>query len=163
MWIPPADTDPTQGIGSQGTNRDRGLRPGRTDTRGSPVGTPILHRIDTQGNPAGTPAPDRTYIQGSPVGTPTTDRIDIRDSLAGTSLGLDTIKGLPVGDSQDHALGLHQETGADRGLLIDHSQNPLTGQNPLDTTLIPGKVGRPTGLTARTGTAPCPPGTPTLS
>ncbi len=65
------------------TNRDRGLRPDRTDTRGSPVGSPILDRIDIQGNPAGTPAPDRTDIRGSPVGTPITDRIDTRGAQQG--------------------------------------------------------------------------------
>ncbi len=91
------------------------------------------------------------------------NRIDTRGSPAGTPLDPDTIKGLPVGDSQDHALGLHLETGADRGLPTDHSRNPLTDQNPLDTILIPGKVGHPTGRIAQTGTAPCPPGTPTLS
>ena len=106
---------------------------------------------------------DRTDTRGSPVGTPTTDRIDIRDSPAGTPLGLDTIKGLPAGDSQDHASGLHLETGADRGPPTDHSQKPLTDQNPLDIILIPGKVGHPTGQTVQTGTVPCPPGTPTLS
>ena len=106
---------------------------------------------------------DRTDIKGSPVGTPAIDRIDTRGSPAGTPLDLDTIKGLPVGDSQDHASELHLETEVDRGLPTDHSRNPLTGQNPLDTILIPGKVGHPTGRTVQIGTAPCPRGTPTLS
>ena len=106
---------------------------------------------------------DRTDIKGSPVGTPAIDRIDTRGSPAGTPLDLDTIKGLPAGDSQDHALGLHLETEVDRGLPTDRSRNLLTGQNPLDTILIPGKVGNPTERTVQTGTAPCPQGTPTLS
>jgi hypothetical protein len=139
------------------------LRPDRTDNRGSPAGSLILDRIDTQGNPVGTPALDRTGIQGSPVGTPAIDRTDTRGSPAGTPLDLDTTKGLPVEDSQDHALGLHQETEADRGLPTDHSRNPLTGQNPLDTIPIPGKVGHPIGQIVLIGTAPCPPGTHTLS
>ena len=41
------------GKGSQGTNRDKDLRPDRTDTRGSPVGSPILDRIDILDNPVG--------------------------------------------------------------------------------------------------------------
>jgi hypothetical protein len=106
---------------------------------------------------------DRTDIKGSPVGTPAIDRIDTRGSPAGTPPDPDTIKGLPAGDSQDHVLGLHLETGVDRGLPTDHSRNPLTGQNPLDTVPTPGKVGHPTGRTVQTGRVPCPPGTPTLS
>ena len=106
---------------------------------------------------------DRTDIKGSPVGTPAIDRIDTRGSPAGTPLDLDTIKGLPAGDNQDHALGPHLETEVDRGPPTDRSRNPLTGQNPLDTILIPGKVGHSTGPTVQTGTVPCPPGTPTLS
>ena len=106
---------------------------------------------------------DRTDTKGSPVGTPATDRIDTRGSPAGTPLDLDTIKGLPAGDSQDHALGLHLETEVDRDLLTGLSRSPLTGQNPLDTILIPGKVGHPIGQIVLIGTAPCPPGTPTLS
>ena len=123
----------------------------------------VLDRTDIRGSPAGTPVTDRIDIRDSPVGIPTIDRIDIRGNLAEISLGLDTIKGLPAGDSQDHALGLHLKTGADRGPPTDHSRNPLTDQIPLDTTLIPGKVGHPTGRTVQTGTVPCPPGTPILS
>ena len=123
----------------------------------------VLDRTDTRGSPVGTPTTDRIDIPDSPAGILTIDRIDILGSLAGISLDLDTIKGLPVGDSQHHASGLHLETGVDRGLTIDHSQNPLVGQNHLDTTLIRGKVGHPTGQTVQTGTVPCPPGTPTLS
>ena len=123
----------------------------------------VLDRTDTKGSPVGTPITDRIDIPDSPAGILTTDRIDIQGSLAGISPDLDTIKGLPVGDSQHHASGLHLETGVDRGLTIDHSRNPLVGQNHLDTTLIRGKVGHPTGQTIQTGTAPCPPGTPTLS
>ncbi len=119
--------------------------------------------MDILGSPVGTLVLDRTDIKGSPVGTPATDRIDTRGSPAGTPLGLDTTKGPPAGDSQDHVLGLHLETGVDRGLPTDHSRNLLTGQNLLDTILIPGKVGHPTERTVQTGTAPCPPGTPTLS
>ena len=123
----------------------------------------VLDRTDIKGSPVGTPTIDRIDIQDSPAGNRITDRIDTRGSPAGTPLDLDTTKGLPVEDSQNHALGLHQETGADRGPLIDHSRNPLTGQNPLDTILIRGKVGHPTGQTVQTGTVPFPPGTPTLS
>ena len=124
---------------------------------------PVLDRTDIKGSPVGTPTIDRIDIQDSPAGNRITDRIDTRGSPAGTPLGLDTIKGLPAGDSQDHALGLHLETVVDRGLPTDRSRNPLTGQNPLDTILIQGKVGHPTGQTVQTGTVPCPPGTPTLS
>ena len=123
----------------------------------------VLDRTDIKGSPVGTPTIDRIDIQDSPAGNRITDRIDTRGSPAGTPLGLDTIKGLPAGDSQDHASGLHLETGADRGPPTDHNQNPLTDQNPLDTTLTPGKVGHPTGRTVQTGTVPCQPGTPTLS
>ena len=123
----------------------------------------LLAILDILGSPVGTLVLDRTDIKGSPVGTPAIDRIDTRGSPAGTPLDLDTIKGLPVGDSQHHASGLHLETEVDRGLTIDHSQNPLIDQNHLDTTLIRGKVGHPTGQTVQTGTVPCPPGTPTLS
>ena len=139
------------------------IGPDRTDIRGSPVGTPIIDRIDIQDSPAETPTIDRIDIRDSPAGTITIDRIEIPGSLAGTSPGPDTTKGLPAGDSQHHASGLHLETGVDRGLPIDHSQNPLIDQNHLDTTLIRGKVGHPTGQTGQTGTVPCPPGTPTLS
>ena len=124
---------------------------------------PALDRIDIKGSPVGTPTIDRIDIRDSPVGMPTTDRIDILGSPAGISLDLDTIKGLPAGDSQHHATGLHLETGVDIGLPTDHNQNPLIDQNPLDTTLIPGKVGHPTGQTVQTGTVPCPPETLTLS
>ncbi len=123
----------------------------------------VLDRTDIRGSPVGNPTIDRIDILDSPAGILTTDRIDIRGSQAGISLGLDTIKGLPAGDSQHHASGLHLETGVDRGLPTDHSQNPLIDQNPLDTTLIPGKVGHPTGQTVQTGTVPCPPETLTLS
>jgi hypothetical protein len=123
----------------------------------------VLDRTDTRGSPVGTPTIDRIDIQDSPAGILTIDRIDIQGSLAGISLGLDTIKGLPAGDSQHLDSGLHLETGVDRGLTIDHSQNPLVGRNHLDTTLIRGKVGHPTGRTVQTGIVPCPPGTPTLS
>ena len=123
----------------------------------------VLDRTDTKGSPVGTPTTDRIDIRDSPVGMLTTDRIDILGSLAGISLDLDTIKGLPAGDSQDHALGLHLETEVDRGLPTDRSRNLLTGHNPLDTILIPGKVGNPTERTVQTRTAPCPQGTPTLS
>ena len=122
-----------------------------------------MDRIDILGSPVGMLVLDRKDIKGSPVGTPTIDRIDIQGSLAGVSLGLDTTKGLPAGDSQHRASGLHQETGADRGPTIDHSQNPLAGQSHLDTTLTRDKVGHPTGRTVQTGTVPCPLGTPTLS
>ena len=135
----------------------------RTDIRGSPVGTPIIDRIDIQDSPAETPTIDRIDIRDSPAGTITIDRVDIPGSLAGTSLGPDTTKGLPAGDSQHHASGLRLETGVDRGLTIDHSQNPLVDQGHLDTTQTQGKVGHPTGRTVQTGTVPCPPGIPTLS
>ncbi len=193
MWIPLADTGPIPGRGSQGTNRDKDLRPDRTDTRGSPVGSPILDRIDTLDNPAGMIGPDRTDTLDSPVGTPiidridildspaetqTTDRIDIRDSpagtttidrieipgsLAGTSPGPDTTKGLPVGDSQHHVSGLYLETGMDRGPTIDLSRSLLVDQGHPDTIPMQDKVGHPTGRTVQTGTVPCPLGTPTLS
>ena len=123
----------------------------------------VLDRTDIKGSPVGTPTIDRIDIRDSPAGILTIDRIDIQGSLAGISLGLDTIKGLTAGDSQHLDSGLHLETGVDRGLPIDHSQNPLIDQNHLDTTLIRGKVGHPTGQTVLTGTVPCPPGTPTLS
>ncbi len=122
-----------------------------------------LDRTDIKGSPVGTPTTDRIDIRDSPAGIPILDRIDIQGSLAEISLGLDTIKGPPVGDSQHLDSGLHLETGADRGLTIDHSQNPLVDQSHLDTTLIRGKVGHPTGQTVQTGTVPCPPGTLTLS
>ncbi len=51
---------------SQGTSRDRDLRPDRTDTKGSPVGSPILDRIDTLDNPVGMKGPDRTDTLDSP-------------------------------------------------------------------------------------------------
>jgi len=123
----------------------------------------VLDRTDTRGSPVGTPTTDRIDIPDSPAGILTTDRIDIQGSLAGISLDLDTIKGLPAGDSQHLDSGLHLEIGADRGLTIDHSLNPLVGQGHPDTTPIRDKVGHPTGQTVQTGTAPCPPGTPTLS
>ncbi len=123
----------------------------------------VLDRTDIKGSPVGTPTIDRIDIQDSPAGNRITDRIDTRGSPAGTPPDLDTIKGLPAGDSQDHASGLHLETGADKGQPTDHSLNRPTGQNPLDTILIRGKVGHPTGQTVQTGTVPCPPGTPTLS
>ena len=123
----------------------------------------IIDRTDIRGSPVGTPITDRIEIRDSPVGTPTIDRIDIRGNLAEISLGLNTIKGHPVGDSQHLDSGLHLETGADRGLTIDHSLNPLVDQGHPDTTPIQDKEGHPTGRTVQTGTAPCPPGTPTLS
>ncbi len=123
----------------------------------------VLDRTDTRGSPVGTPTTDRIDIPDSPAGILTTDRIDIRGNLAGISLGLDTIKGLPVGDSQYHVSGLHLETGVDRGLTIDHNRSLLVDQGHPDTTPIRDKVGHPTGQTVRTGTVPCPPETPTLS
>ncbi len=51
----------------------------------------------------------------------------------------------------------------DRGLIIDRSQNLLVDQGHPDTIPIQDKVGHPTEQTVRTGTVPCPPGTPTLS
>ena len=123
------------------------LIPDRTDTKGSPVGTPTTDRID---------------IRDSPVGMLTTDRIDTLGSLAGISLDLDTTKGLPVGDSQHLASGLHLETGVDKGLTIDRSRSLLVDLGHPDTIPTLDKVGHPTGRTVQTGTVPCPPGTPTL-
>jgi len=123
---------------------------------------PALDRIDIKGSPVGTPTIDRIDIRDSPVGMPTTDRIDILGSPAGISLDLDTIKGLPVGDSQHLASGLHLETGVDKGLTIDRSQSLLVDLGHPDIILIQDKVGHPTEQTGRTGTVPCPPGTPTL-
>ena len=123
------------------------LVPDRTDTKGSPVGTPTTDRID---------------IRDSPVGMPTTGRIDTLGSLAGISLDLDTIRGIPVGDSQHLASGLHLETGVDRDLAIDCSQSLLVDQGPPDIIPTLDKVGHPTGRTVQTGTVPCPPGTLTL-
>ncbi len=123
----------------------------------------VLDRTDTKGSPVGTPTTDRIDIRDSPVGILTTDRIDILGSLAGISLDLDTVKGLPVGDSQHLASGLHLETGVDRGLTIDRSQSLLVDQGHPDITPIRDKVGHPTKQTVRTGTVPCLPGTPTLS
>jgi hypothetical protein len=123
----------------------------------------VLDKTDIRGSPVGTPVTDRIDIRDSPVGIPTIDRIDIRGNLAEISLGLDTIRGHPVGDSQHLDSGLHLEIGADRGLTIDHSLNPLVDQGHPDITPIQGKVGHPTERTDRTGTVPCPPETPTLS
>ncbi len=123
----------------------------------------VLDRTDTRGSPVGTPTTDRIDIQDSPAGILTTDRIDIRGSLAGISQGLDTTKGLPVGDSQHHDSGLHLETGLDRGLTIDHSRSLLVDLGHPDTTPIRDKVGHPTGQTIQTGTVLCPLETPTLS
>ena len=123
----------------------------------------VLDRTDTRGSPVGTPITDRIDIPDSPAGILTTDRIDILGSLAGISLDLDTIKGLPVGDSQHLDSGLHLETGADRGLTIDHSQSLLVDLGHPDIVPIRDKVGHPTEQTGRTGTVPCPPETPTLS
>ncbi len=86
----------------------------------------------------------RTDIRDSPVGMQTTDRIDTLGSLAGISLDLDTTKGLPVGDSQHLASGLHLETEVDRGLIIDRSQNLLVDQGHPDIIPIQDKVGHPT-------------------
>jgi hypothetical protein len=123
----------------------------------------VLDRTDIKGSPVGTPTTDRIDIQGSPVGMLTTDRTDTLGSLAGISLDLDTTKGLPAEDSQHLASGLHLETGVDRGLIIDHSQSLLVDQGHPDIIPILDKVGHPTEQTVRTGTVPCPPGTPTLS
>ncbi len=123
----------------------------------------VLDRTDTKGSPVGILTTDRIDIPDNPAGILTTDRIDIQGSLAGISLDLDTIKGLPVGDSQHLDSGLHLETGANRGLTIDHSLNPLVDQGHPDTTPIRDKVEHPTGQTVQTGTVPCPPETPTLS
>jgi hypothetical protein len=123
----------------------------------------VLDRTDTKGSPVGTPTTDRIDIQDSPAGMLTTDRIDILGSLVGISLDLDTIKGLPVGDSQHLASGLHLEIGVDRGLTIDRSQSLLVDQGHPDIVPIQDKVGHPTEQTVLTGTVPCPPGTPTLS
>ena len=123
----------------------------------------VLDRTDTKGSPVGTPTTDRIDIRDSPVGMQTTDRIDTLGSLAGISLDLDTTKGLPVGDSQHLASGLHLETEVDRGLIIDRSQSLLVDQGHPDIIPIQDKVGHPTEQTVRTGTVPCPPGTPTLS
>jgi hypothetical protein len=51
----------------------------------------------------------------------------------------------------------------DRGPITDRSQSLLGDQGHPDTTPIQDKVGHPTELTDRTGTVPCPQGTPTLS
>ena len=123
----------------------------------------VLDRTDTKGSPVGTPTTDRIDIRDSPVGTLIIDRIDILGSLAGISLDLDTTKGLLAGDSQHLASGLHLETGVDRGLTIDHSQSLLVDQGRPDIIPILDKVGHPTEQTVRTGTVPCPLGTPTLS
>jgi hypothetical protein len=61
---------------------------------------PVLDRTDTKGSPVGTPTTDRIDIRDSPVGTLIIDRIDILGSLAGISLDPGIIKGIPVGDSQ---------------------------------------------------------------
>ena len=123
----------------------------------------VLDRTDTKGSPVGNPTTDRIDIQDSPAGMPTTDRIDILGSPAGISLDLDTIKGLPVGDSLHLASGLHLETGVDKGQTIDRSQSLLVDLGHPDITLIQDKAGHPTEQTGRTGTVPCPPGTHTLS
>ncbi len=122
----------------------------------------VLDRTDIKGSPVGTPTTDRIGIRDSPVGILITDRIDILGSPAGIRLDLDTTKGLPVGDSQHLASGLHLETGVDRGLTIDRSQSLLVDQGHPDITPTLDKVGHPTGQTVQTGTVPCPPGTPTL-
>ncbi len=53
----------------------------------------------------------------------------------------------------------HRETHT----IIDRSQSLLVDQGHPDIIPIQDKVGHPTERTGRTGTVPCPQGTPTLS